>query len=135
MRMPKILLVGQDPRLLETRAAVLAKVQAAVICQDTTESLKILERETFDLVVLCHSLSENQADEIAGVIRRRWPRTKILLVVSNLSQERFHKAMELDGTSSPEPSRLIRRAAELLGKVPQFLTKEPATPQRHQAAS
>ena len=133
--MPKILLVGQDARLLETRAAVLAKVQATVVCRDLVESLKILEGETFDLVVLCHSLSDNQADEITGVIRRRWPRTKILLVVSNLSQERFHKAMEFDGTSSPEPNRLIRRTAEMLGKVPQFLTKESVAPERHQAAS
>lgn len=133
--MPKILLVGQDSRLLETRAAVLARLQATVVSRDLAESLEILERETFHLVVLCHSLSEKQAHEITGVIRQRWPTTKILLVASNLSQERFHKGMEVDGTSSPEPDRLIRRTAELLGKAPQFLTKKPAAPEHHQAAS
>lgn len=133
--MPKILLVGQDSRLLETRAAVLAKIKATVVCQEPAESLEILEREIFDLVVLCHSLTEKQVGEVTDVVRRRWPKTKILLVVSNLSQERFHKGIEFDATSSPEPNRLIRRTAELLGKIPQFPIKEPMTPERHQAAS
>jgi len=133
--MPKILLVGQDSRLLETRAAVLAKIQATVVCQEPAESLEILEREIFDLVVLCHSLTEKQIGEIAGVVRRRLPKAKILLVVSNLSQERFYKGIEFDATSSPEPNRLIRRTSELLGKIPQFPVKEPMTQERHQAAS
>lgn len=133
--MPKILLVGQDSRLLETRAAVLAKVQATVTCQEPNDSLGILECEMFDLVVLCHSLTEKQAGQITDVVRGRWPKTKILLVVSNLSQERLYKGIEFDGTSSPEPSRLIRRTAELLEMVPQFLIKRSMTPECHRAAS
>jgi CheY-like chemotaxis protein len=116
--MHKILLIGQDFRLLATRAAVLSRTDASVISCNAGEALGILGGETFDLVVLCHSLSETQATEITDAVHRQWPETKILLVVSDIVQERFYAGLESDATSSPEPAHLIRRANELLKQVP-----------------
>lgn len=116
--MPKILLVGQDFRLLATRAAVLAKTSASVVCCNAIEALTVLETEAFDLVVLCHSLSGNQISVITELVHRRWLETRILLVVSRVSQERLYNGVEFDATSLPDPNRLIRRTAELLQGLP-----------------
>ena len=115
--MSKILLVGQDFRLLATRAAVLEKTHASVVCCNMMEALTILDSESFDVVVLCHSLSEAQVSEVADAVHRRWPRTRVLMVVSDVSQERHYRGVEFDATSSAEPKRLIRRTSELLEGV------------------
>ncbi|MEO8737682.1 MAG: hypothetical protein ABI380_14230 [Edaphobacter sp.] len=122
--MPKILLIGQDFRLLATRAAVLAKTHASIICCNAAEGLKILEGEAFDLVVLCHSLAETQATEVTDAVHRRWPGTRILMVVSDVSIERLYKGIEFDATSSPDPNRLIRRTSELLERLPNHRIEE-----------
>ncbi len=133
--MPKILLVGQDFRLLATRAAVLAKTHASVACCNAVEAMKVLESETFDLVVLCHSLAEKQTVEITNAVHRRWPVTRILLVVSNVGQERFYKDIAFDATSLPEPNRLIHRAAELLEGLPNHRIEESMRVERQRVAS
>ena len=63
--MLRILLAGSDSRLLATRAAVLSKTGAAVVSRNPIEALKILDRdETFDLVVLCHTLEDCELDAL-----------------------------------------------------------------------
>ena len=63
--MPKILLVGQDVRLLETRSAVLKKTGAEVVYCVGCQVFDVVALESPDLVVLCHSLSEVEAEMIA----------------------------------------------------------------------
>lgn len=116
--MYKILLAGQDFRLLATRAAILGRTNARVVCCNAAEALKVLEGEGFDLVVLCHSLAEPDAAGITAAAHRRWPRTRILMVVSDASGQRLYRGVEFDATSSPEPDHLIRHVAELLEALP-----------------
>jgi len=110
----KILLAGQDPRLLATRAAVLKKISDHVVSCNALEALKFLESETPNLVVLCHSLSVEDADRIADKAHERREGTRVLMVVSELNPERMHRDAKFDATSLPEPSRLIMRTMELL---------------------
>jgi CheY-like chemotaxis protein len=133
MTMPKILLVGQDFRLLATRAAVLAKTHANVVCCSAIEALKILDGERFDLVVLCHSLTESEVARVTETVHRRWAATRILLVVSNVAQERLYKGVDFDATSLPDPDRLIGRTAELLQDLPNHRIEESMRVERHQA--
>jgi hypothetical protein len=77
-----------------------------------------MEGEGFDLVVLCHSLAESDAAGITAAAHRRWPRTRILMVVSDASGQRLYRGVEFDATSSPEPDHLIRHVAELLEALP-----------------
>lgn len=112
--MPRILLAGSDSRLLATRAAVLSKTGAAVIYHDTRETLDVLDRDGFDLVVLCHSLPEADVAVIVDKVHRRIPGTKILMVISDLCRYEIHKDSEVDATSLPEPIQLVARAKELL---------------------
>lgn len=116
--MPKILLAGNDFRLLGTRAAVLGKTGASVVCCSASETREIIRTEKFDLVVLCHTLSDQEANEIIETVRRLWPHARTLQVVFDGAREKPYRATELDATSSAEPSRLVRRTAELLQALP-----------------
>jgi DNA-binding response OmpR family regulator len=123
--MSKILLAGNDFRLLATRAAVLAKTKANVICCNAPEAMTVLEAESFDLVVLCHSLGEKQAIEITGKVRLKLPKVRILMVISDVANDVLYKGVQFDATTSPEPGSLIRHATELLEKLPNHRLGEP----------
>jgi len=112
--MRRILLAGSDSRLLSTRAAVLLKTGAAVIHCDTQGTLDILDRETFDLVVLCHSLLEADVTVIVEKIHRKIPDAKILMVISSVDQYEMHPDCKVDATSVPEPGHLVAQAKKLL---------------------
>jgi hypothetical protein len=116
--MSKILLVGNDFRLLTTRAAVLARTMANVVCCNTAEAAQTLQNESFDLVVLCHSLTEKQISETTEMTHLRLPTARILRVISDISQEWPRGGPAFDATSSSDPDGLIRRTSELLRQMP-----------------
>ena len=112
--MSRILLAGSDCRLLETRAAVLAKTGAEVVFHNTHEALAVLDRDVFDLVILCHSLIESEAAVIVAKVHEKAPGTKILLVTSNLDTYGMRPGSDVDATSLPEPGHLVALASQLL---------------------
>jgi hypothetical protein len=112
--MLRILLAGSDSRLLATRAAVLLKTGAVVVYRDTTGTLGILDREKFDLVVLCHSLAEEDVAVIVDKVHQKLPGAKILMVTSALYGYRMDTDGKIDATSIPEPGHLVALAKELL---------------------
>ena len=74
--MLKILLAGSDSRLLETRAAVLSKTGAAVVFRNANRDVRGPGSRQFDLVVLCHSLTELEMAVIADKVHRENPSDK-----------------------------------------------------------
>src|ERR1700722_18841413 len=108
----RILLAGNDSRLLATRAAVLAKSGASVAYGDARETLDSLDREAFDLVVFCHSLLESDVVKIADKAREKIPNAKILMVAVNRGGIDRHS--KCDAISMPEPTELLARAEEWL---------------------
>jgi DNA-binding response OmpR family regulator len=112
--MLRILLAGSDSRLLATRAAVLSKTGAAVVFHNAIETLEVLDRDKFDLVVLCHSLTEREVAVIVDKVHQRIPGTKILMVTSDVDRYELHEDGKIDATSMPEPAHLIARVKELL---------------------
>jgi CheY-like chemotaxis protein len=112
--MSRILLAGSDFRLLETRAAVLAKTGAEVIFRNTKETLGILDQDEFDLVILCHSLPERDAAEIVAKVHEKSPGTRILMVTSRLDMYGMRPDSMVDATSLPEPGQLVALASQLL---------------------
>ena len=113
--MLRILLAGNDSRLLATRAAVLAKTGASVVYGDARETFDALDREAFDLVVLCHSLLESDVAMIADVVHAKIPDAKILMVAVNRGGIDRHS--KCDAISMPEPTELLARTKELLAGV------------------
>ncbi len=112
--MSRILLAGSDFRLLETRAAVLAKTGAEVLSRNSRGTLEILDRDAFDLVILCHSLPQPDAALIVAKVHEKRPGTKILMVTSNLDMYGMRPDSDVDATSLPEPGRLVALASQLL---------------------
>jgi DNA-binding response OmpR family regulator len=112
--MSKVLLLGNDLHLLETRAAVLRKTGASVVCCDAEDAVGMLALDTFDLVVFCHTIFDDDAQRLSHEIHRQWPQVKILQVISDVMREKFYKGVELNATSVAEPGELLRRTTELL---------------------
>jgi ribosomal silencing factor RsfS len=110
----RILLAGSDCRLLATRAAVLAKTGGDVVHLNTTETINILDREAFDLVVLCHSLKREDVAVIVDKVHQKIPGAKILMVTSALDGYELYPNTKIDATSIPEPGHLVALAKELL---------------------
>jgi CheY-like chemotaxis protein len=120
----KILLAGQDPRLLSTRAAVLKKTGAEVVSCNASEALKVVESKTFDLVVLCHSVTAGEAEMIADSSRKHSDKTRVLLVISGARPESLGDAAKFDAVTLPDPAQLIAQAAELLQGLPDHRLRE-----------
>jgi hypothetical protein len=124
--MPKILLAGHDVPLLETRAAVLKKTAAEVVYCVGPCLLDVIVYEKPDLVVLCHSLGRVEAEALSDKIHACYPKTKVLLVVSQGFEEKQYQNAKFDATILPDPVRLIERATELLEPRPHPYLRENA---------
>jgi DNA-binding response OmpR family regulator len=107
-----ILLIGVDLRLLATRAAVLSKVDAEVDLGRPEELTARMSERHYDLLVLCHTLREKDAEAITQLARQRWPETRILQIVRERWMEKPLR-MGIAALSTPEPRRLVERTREL----------------------
>ena len=113
--MLRILVAGSDSRLLATRAAVLSRTGAAVVYGNPTEALQILNcNETFDLVVLCHTMEDADLLAIVDKVHQKISCAKILMVTSELEGCRVQVNSKVDATSMPEPAHLVALAKEML---------------------
>jgi hypothetical protein len=122
--MTKILVVGEDERLLESRSAVLRRTGATVVSHLGGDVQKLVLSELPDLVVLCHSLGADEAELVADGVRECCPATRILLVSSGLGSDRPYKESKFDSISLPEPSQLLKRVVELLLIPPAHSTEK-----------
>jgi hypothetical protein len=108
-----ILLIGEDLRLLATRAAVLRKVDAEVDLGRPAEFTTRMRARRYDLLVLCHTLQEKDAEAITSQVQQSWPEVRILQIV----REQWMEAPVRRGVTSlstSDPKRLVERARELL---------------------
>ena len=111
-----ILAVGEDFDLLKTRADVLRKTGANVLCCCAASALKFIAEWEFDLVALCHSVRQRDAEQITEAAHDRGSKTLVLLLVSDHVREQEYEGISLDAKSFVEPNCLIRSAAELLSR-------------------
>jgi len=113
--MPAILLIGEDAFLLETRAAVLRRTGAAMVCAEVSSALPLLETNSFDVAILCHSIPGPVCQTLIDVIRQNWPSTRILLVSPARNWEQTERAEGVE-LCTPHPEQLIERTIELIGR-------------------
>lgn len=109
-----ILAVGEDFDLLRTRAEVLRKTGANVLCSTGAAALKFIAEWEFDLVVLGHSVQQKDAERISEAAHQRGSKTLVLLLVSDRMQEHEYDGINLDAKSFADPDCLIRSATSLL---------------------
>jgi hypothetical protein len=67
-----------------------------------------------DLIVLCHSLGRGEAEALADKIRVCCPKTRVLLVVSQGSEEKQYQDAKFDAMILPEPIKLINKQPSCL---------------------
>jgi CheY-like chemotaxis protein len=113
--MSTILLIGEDEFLLQTRAAVLRGTGADILCSDVASALSLLDKQVFDLVILCHSIASHVCETMVQIIRQNWPVTRVLQVSAVREWEQGEVIPGVD-ICSAEPERLIDRTVELLGR-------------------
>ncbi len=116
--MKRILSVGQDADLLYSRNLLLQRTGAAVFSARTEPALHLLQAQSFDLVVLCHTLEQKDLVAACRAIRRFSPRTRLLLIAGSLG---FWAAPDSKvDTIVPwhrGPRALLKSAGDLLGSL------------------
>ncbi len=78
--MGKVLTISNDIHLLHTRSLVLEQTGAEVYGARFDASLNLLETQFFDVVVLCHTLSERETLRICELAELIWPLTRLLFI-------------------------------------------------------
>jgi DNA-binding NtrC family response regulator len=111
-----ILAVGEDTGLLKTRAEVLRKTGANVLCCSGAAALKYITEWEFDLIVLGHTVRQQDADKISEAAHRNGAKTLVLLLIGDKVREGEYKSVNIDAKSFAEPGCLVRSATELLAR-------------------
>lgn len=101
-----ILVVGQDPVILQTRSSILRSAgYAAREASTIAEAIDLFQNGDFDLVLLCHSLSVADRDRIVRFVRSGGSRVPIY-TVSSASGD--FQAGSADRVLSSRPQDLIK---------------------------
>lgn len=76
----RVLCISRDQRLLETRQLVLITRYQATCVHNPEEIQDIPEHEAFDVLLLCHTLSQEECQRSADIARKRWPAIKVVAI-------------------------------------------------------
>ena len=111
--MDKVLLIGEDVSLLQTRAAVLAQTGAEILSCIPFEVRLLPPQTAIVLVVVCHTVTGEDCNLVIETAHRNWPQAKILQL-----QSRLHEILspEVDAIVEAQPSKLLQQALELMGR-------------------
>jgi hypothetical protein len=105
--------LGSDSLLLETCNQVLRNDGHTVVSALCIEqAFKEFAARDFDLVVLCHSIPEQERERFTKAIHSRTPNTLVVLV----SQRLAGKDPFTDATVENDPARLLEELPVLLRK-------------------
>ena len=108
-----ILIVGTDPILLETRAAVLrGRYEATTVHPD--EAVAVLRTLLYDILVVCSSLPFEKASKFIKDIRQEFPTLPIVRLVAIESPEVETTMVEKIVRAAHEPGVWLKAVDELV---------------------
>lgn len=110
----RVLVVSNDQMLLQTRQLILGaffQVEGAGRIQEVEP---LITRNQFDLIVLCHSLSDRDCQRVADLIKDQDPRPK-LLVISGEGGALMHPTHDQVLVTEAGPYQLLKQSAHMLG--------------------
>ena len=110
----RILSVGDDEDLLSTRLAVL-QTRWSAKSTDCAGALKFLQSEAFDLLLLCHSIPEEEAKSLVQAVRKNFPAARILALETSPGSANSLGACATAVTAHGPSSMLDKIAALLAG--------------------
>ena len=73
-----VLYFSSDHHLLETRVAVLERQYRVVPVGSLAEMMELPFDSAFDLILLCHTVSDEDCRNCRAFIKGRWPSAKVL---------------------------------------------------------
>lgn len=125
--------MGEDFDLLKTRAEILRRTGANVLCSSGAAAMKFIAEWEFDVIVLGHSVSELDAIRITAAAHQPRSKTLVLLLVSGETQGQTFEELNVDGRSFVEPGCLIRSVTQLLERqqslrLSEAVLKRPTNP-------
>jgi hypothetical protein len=109
----RILLVGNEFRLLSDRLSALAAAGAQAVISNPAELETHVGCEPFHVVVLCHTMSDLERRAVTESVHRRWPRIKVLQVLGSEADFRSFGCVLNDHTTD-DPQTIARHAMALL---------------------
>jgi len=125
-----ILAVGNDSHLLDTRQLLLeAAGYLVVTASSAREAVDRFLAGNFDLVLLCHSISDKDRDRLACLVRASGSLTPVVTVAGCIGQhDGFATA-----TIGSEPLQLLTEIRNVLNKQQQTRTTQSASGKRKHA--
>src|SRR5580704_10051735 len=98
--MKRILLVDDEPGILQTLRIILtADAYEVETVWSSKEAWGILNRDGFDLVVTDFNMPGMKGDELARLIKERWPQTAVV-VLSGSAEILRHSGKALPGVDA-----------------------------------
>ena len=110
----RILLVSRDVRLLQTRKLMLGAYFEVCPAARAAEATLLLQEYSFQLIVLCYSLTEEDCRKILAAAKARNAGARLLTITLNgrLSADNANgEQISMD----EGPLALLKQSAELLG--------------------
>jgi len=109
-----VLVVSRDEMLLQSRVLLLGAYFQVEGAGRVPEAELAMTKGSFDLVILCYSLSDGEYERMMSLCMRQKPVPRIIALNSNTSN---HRRGDAEGLSMLEngPYELLRRASEVVG--------------------
>ena len=113
-----ILIFGRDSTLLETRGWLLGRTGALILSATSLiETEKIAAGHKISLLVICHSVSQEDCEQLLSVVDRLQPGVRKLLMTANTSLGPLgQKERTLSAFAGPEA--LLETVGTLLSVEP-----------------
>ena len=109
-----VLVVGRDQMLLQTRALILGAYFQVEPAGRIPEAEAAMAKVNFDIVILCHSLSNDDYRKMLDLCKRQAPNPRILTLGA---ANNGHPKAGGDGefTQDYGPYELLKKTAEMVG--------------------
>jgi len=109
-----ILAIGEDADLLKTRSEILRTMGANVMCVRGVNALSFIKKWEFDLIVICHTVSEALAEQVTEFAHAKGSKTLVLLVLSDAVHSKEYVDMQVDARTMSDPQSVLRFTKHLL---------------------
>jgi DNA-binding response OmpR family regulator len=120
-----VLVVSRDEMLLRSRSMILGAFFDVRGAGRPSEAKALIQGTTFNLIVLCHSLTNEECEDLVRLTRNQSPRPKILAM--NGSSQSIKPWADNHLGVDAGPYGLVKKCAEILGHI--LKSKAKATAQ------
>jgi hypothetical protein len=113
-----VLLFGKDAHLQESRRLVLESIGCKVYVGTRLLALnQILANFPIDFLILCHTLSEEECEQVKSIIQSRWPTVKVVVLAANTFDQCSESGDRVVSTGDG-PKALVDCIAQMTKKIP-----------------